>query len=87
MDRADHLGKPVAAPRCILCIGGAAIAARAMPSPRWRFCLEGTSLRQAVEFGMACAQGALSSPRSIPEEFDRNEAERRQGIVAEANGG
>jgi pseudouridine kinase len=48
-------------------------------------CLEGASLGQAVEFGMACAQAALSSPRSIPEEFGRNEAERRQRIVAEAN--
>lgn len=49
--------------------------------------LEGASLRQAVEFGMACAQAALNSPRSIPQEFDRNEAERRQRIVAEANRG
>jgi pseudouridine kinase len=50
-------------------------------------CLEGAGLREAAEFGMACAQGALSSQRSIPEEFDRNEAERRQRIVAEANRG
>jgi pseudouridine kinase len=49
-------------------------------------CLERASLRQAVEFGMACAQAALSSPRSIPEEFSRNEAERRQRIVARTNG-
>jgi pseudouridine kinase len=49
-------------------------------------CLEGASLRQAVKFGMACAQAALGSPRSIPEEFGRKEAERRQRIVAEANG-
>jgi pseudouridine kinase len=48
-------------------------------------CLEGASLRSAVEFGIACAQAALSSPRSIPEEFDRTDAERRQRFVAEAN--
>jgi pseudouridine kinase len=48
-------------------------------------CLEGASLRKAVEFGMACAHAAITSHRSIPEEFDRMEAERRQRIVAEAN--
>jgi pseudouridine kinase len=50
-------------------------------------CLEGASLREAVEFGMACAGAALSSHRTFPESFDRKDAERGQRSVAEANGG
>jgi pseudouridine kinase len=59
---------------------GDALAAAAFLS-----CLEGASLRKAVEFGMACAHAALASHRSFPENFDRKEAERRQRLVAEAN--
>ena len=59
---------------------GDALAAAAFLS-----CLEGASLRKAVEFGMACAHAALASHRSFPENFDRREAERRQRLVAEAN--
>jgi pseudouridine kinase len=48
-------------------------------------CVEGASLRKAVEFGMGCAHAALTSYRSIPEEFDRKDAERRARLVAEVN--
>jgi pseudouridine kinase len=48
-------------------------------------CLEGVSLRRAVEFGMACAQAALTSHTSLPKKFDRKDAERRRRLVAEAN--
>jgi pseudouridine kinase len=67
-------------------VGNVSGAGDALAAGAFLGCLEGASLRQAVEFGMACAQAALSSPRSIPEEFSRNEAERRQRIVVRTNG-
>jgi pseudouridine kinase len=48
--------------------------------------LEGKSLREAVAFGMGCAQAALSSRRSIPFAFDRKDAELRARRIAEVNG-
>jgi pseudouridine kinase len=66
-------------------VGNVSGAGDALAAGSFLGCLEGASLRQAAEFGMACAQAALTSPRSIPKDFGRKDAERRQRIVAEAN--